>query len=202
MPDNLRASVFFMAFAVLLCGLAVEYAVSEVNTAHVQALWKDYVVAQKRLQFDIAKMLGREWPEMQSVAGLERDQQFALIELHNMKFQYLMIYDPDRIIYDDGISRFAGFEWTDDDSEALRDLNPDFEKLERWAVLNAKRLAEHPDQGLTEQRLSSLQRDERFQLMMDRYEERMEDLAAALERIDRAHTRTERNKVLKLQIGR
>ncbi|MGD8413284.1 MAG: hypothetical protein PVF33_03590 [Candidatus Latescibacterota bacterium] len=202
MPNILRASVFFMAVASLLCGLLVEYAVSEINTAQVQALWKDYVVAEKRLQFDIAKMLSREWPEMQSVAGLERDQQFALIELQNLKFQYLMVYDPDRIVYDDGLSRFTGFEWKVDDSEALRDLNPDFGKLERWADLNAKRLAEHPDQGVAERRLSSLRGDERFRLMMDRYQERMDDLEAALQMIDLADKRTERNKVLKSQIGR
>jgi len=202
MPSILRASVFFMTAAILISGVVVEYAVSDVNTSQVEALWKDYVVAKKRLQFDLANLMGNQWPELQSVAGLQRDQQFALVELHNMKFQYLLVYDPDRIVYDEGLSQFADFDWNEADSEALREMNPDFSKLERWAELNSNRLSDHPDLTMAGERLTSLQRDERYQSMMIRYQARMNDLESALDMIDRADKRSERTKTLKSHVGR
>jgi hypothetical protein len=202
MPNILRASVFFVTAAILISGVAVEYAVSDVNKTQVEALWKDYVVAQKRLQFDLANMLGHEWPEVQRVTGLQRDQQFAQIELRNMKFQYLLAYDPDRIVYNGGLLQFANFDWNEEDSEALRDLNPDFLKLERWAELNSKRISEHPELTLADRYLATLQRDARYRSMMERYEDRIDDLESALDMIDQAHKRSERNKTLKSQIGR
>jgi len=202
MPNILRASVFFVTAAILISGVVVEYAVSDINTTQVEALWKDYVVAKKRLQFDIANMMGHEWPELQSVAGLQRDQQFATIELRNMKFQYLLVYDPDRIVYGDGLSRFADFNWNEDDSAALREMNPDFLKLERWAELNSKRLSDHPDLAVADKMLTALEHDQRFRSMMGRYQDRMDDLESALNTIDRDNKRSERNKALKSQVGR
>jgi hypothetical protein len=201
MPNILRASVFFVTAAILTSGVVVEYAVSDVNKTQVEALWKDYIVAEKRLQVDLANLMGNQWPELQSVAGLQRDQQFALVELHNLKFQYLLVYDPDRIVYDEGLSQFADFDWNEADSEALRELNPDFSKLERWAELNSKRLSDHPNVTLVDERIASLQRDERYQSMMDRYQARMNDLESALDLIDRADKRSERTKTLKSHVG-
>ena len=145
--------------------------------------------------------MGNQWPELQSVAGLQRDQQFALVELHNLKFQYLLVYDPDRIVYDEGLSQFADFDWNEADSEALRELNPDFSKLERWAELNSKRLSDHPNVTLVDERIASLQRDERYQSMMVRYQARKKDLESALDSIHRADKRSERTKTLKSHVG-
>ena len=202
MPGILRASVFFIIATALVSGVVVDSALSTVNTGQVEALWKDYVVAEKRLQFDVANLLGHQWPELQSVAGLQRDQQFALIELRNMKFQYLLEFDSDRIVYDGGLSQFADFEWTDADSEALREANPDFLKLERWTEKNSERLSEHPDLVVASESLTKLQRDERYQTMIERYQARMDDLESALDTISRAKKRSERTKALKSQIGR
>jgi hypothetical protein len=202
MPGILRASAFFVITVGLISGVAVDYAVSNVNTGQVEALWKDYVVAEKRLQFDVANLLGHKWPELQTVAGLQRDQHFALIELRNMKFQYLLEFDPDRIVYDEGLSQFADFEWTDADSEALREAIPDFLKLERWAEKNSKRLSEHPDLVVAGERVTTLQRDENYQHMIERYQARMDDLESALDTISQAKKRAERTKALRSQIGR
>lgn len=202
MPGILRASAFAIIAAVLISGVVVDPSVSSVNTGQVEALWKDYVVAKKRLQFDVANLLGHKWPELQSVTGLQRDQQFALIELWNMKFQYLLEFDADRIVYDEGLSQFANFEWTEPDSEALRESNPDFLKLERWAEKNSKRLSEHPDLVVADERLTTLQRDERYQTVIERYQARMDDLESALDMISRAKKRAERTDVLKSHIGR
>jgi len=202
MPAVLRASVFFMAVTVLISGSVVDYAVSEVNAGHVEALWNDYVIAEKRLQFDLASLLGGQWPELQGVAGLQRDQQFAAIELRNVKFRYLLQCDPDRIVYDEGLSQFASFDWTEADSEALRAANPDFEKMERWAEKMSQRLSKHPGLVAAGERLTTLQRDERYQMMIERYQARMDDLETALDTIARAKKRSERTEALKSYIGR
>jgi hypothetical protein len=202
MPGFLRASVLLLVAAVLIAGAVVHPAFSDVNKAHVEALWKDYVVATKRLQVDVAKMLGDRWPELQNIARLRRDREFARIELRNMQFQYLLEFDPDRIVYDGGLSQFANFEWTDSDSEALRETNPDFVKLETWAEFNSERLTEHPDRVVVRERLTDLEQNERYLSMIHRFEAQMDDLESALGTIAEAQKRAERTKMLKSQIGR
>jgi hypothetical protein len=202
MPGFLRASVLIVASAAVICGIVVFPSFSGVNMGQIEALWKDYVVAQKRLQFDISRMLGDGRPELEAVAGLQRHQQFALIELRNMRFQYVLATDPERLVYDRGLSEFAEFEWNDADDEALREANPDYAKLERWAEKNAARLAEHPDLPASGEQLVTLQRGERYRSMLERYQARMDDLESALNTISRAQKRAERTKTLKSQIGR
>jgi hypothetical protein len=175
-----------------MSGVVVVPSVSGIDTGHVKALWKDYVVAQKRLQFDVSRLLGDDRPELQEVARLQRDQQFALIELRNMRFQYVLDFEPDRLVFDKGLSEFAEFEWKDSDNEALRETNPDYFKLERWAEKNASRLSEHPDLVKSGEHLFALQRDERYQSMIDRYQARMDDLESALDTISRAQKRKKR----------
>ena len=202
MPGTVRASVFFVTATALLCGFVVDPALSNVNTGQVEALWKDYVVAEKRFQFDLARLLGQQWPELQGVAGLQRDQQFAVIEMRNMKFEYLLKFDPERIEYGEGLSRFANFEWTEADSEALRASNPYFAKMEQWEETTSKRLSEHPDVAVAGEKLTALQTDERYRSMVERYQARMDDLESALTSISKANKRSERTKALKSQIGR
>jgi hypothetical protein len=202
MPGFLRASVLLLVAAVLIAGAVVHPAFSDVNKAHVEALWKDYVVATKRLQVDVAKMLGDRWPELQNIARLRRDREFARIELRNMQFQYLLEFDPDRIVYDGGLSQFANFEWRESDSEALRETNPDFVKLEKWSEFNSERLTEHPDRVVVRERLTDLEQNERYLSMIHRFEAQMDDLESALDTIAEAQKRAERTKMLKSQIGR
>ena len=106
----LRASASIIAVAVaaaaLIAGPLVIPSVSTTNTAHVEALWKDYIVAQKRLQFDLARLLSDDWSDFQGVADLQRDHEFAMIELRDMRFQYLLVFDPDRLVYKDGLDGF------------------------------------------------------------------------------------------------
>ena len=202
MPGFLRASVLIVASAAVICGIVVFPSFSGVNMGQIEALWKDYVVAQKRLQFDISRLLGDGRPELEEVAGLQRDQQFAVIEMRNMKFEYLLKFDPERIEYGEGLSRFANFEWTEADSEALRASNPYFAKMEQWEETTSKRLSEHPDVAVAGEKLTALQTDERYRSMVERYQARMDDLESALTSISKANKRSERTKALKSQIGR
>ena len=203
MPGFLRASASIIALAVavaaLIAGPLVIPSVSATNTAHVEALWKDYIVAQKRLQFDLARLLSDDWSDFQGVADLQRDHEFAMIELRDMRFQYLLVFDPDRLVYKDGLDGFIDFEWSDADSEALRDSNPDYLKLERWTEMNAKRLSEHPGLVAVDDRLNLLQGDERYQTMIEHYRTRIDDLESALDSIARAKKRAEQKSIQKAQ---
>jgi len=146
----------------------------------VAAVWKDCVVANKRFQYDLSRLVAGNWPELKAVADLQRDQQFAEIELRNMEFQYLLRNAPERIVTDRGISAFTEFGWTAADSDALRRANPDFVKLERWAEKNAKRIAQHRKYAIVQERIGSLREDERYRSMKRRYEKRLAELERAL----------------------
>lgn len=169
-----------LAHAGLGLTLLVAAPLGAVNRPDVAAVWKDYVVAKKRLQYDLSRLVTRKWPELKAVADLQRDQQFAEIELRNMEFQYLLQKAPERIVTDRGISAFAEFEWAAADGDALRRVNPDFAKLERWAEKNARRLAEHPKYVIVQERIGSLREDERYRSMKTRFEQRLADLERAL----------------------
>ena len=167
-----HAALGLMLFAATPLGAA--------GRSDVAAVWKDYVVANKRFQYDVSRLVAGKWPELKAVADLQRDQQFAEIELRNMEFQYLLRNAPERIVTDRGISAFAEFEWAAVDSDALRRVNPGFVKLERWAEKNAKRLAQHRKYAVVQERIGSLREDERYRSMKRRYEKRLAELERAL----------------------
>jgi hypothetical protein len=185
-----RRSVVVCAAVALAAILITPNTVSATGTGQVEALWKDYVVAKKRFQFDLSRLLAGTWPELEGVARLQRDQQFAMIELRNMKFQYLLENDPDRIILDDGLSAFANFDWTEEDDEALREANADFAKLQRWAAMNDQRLSDHPKFPAAQERLERLQREEHFRSMHDSFELRLDDLETTLSLMARRAKKT------------
>ncbi len=199
MPGFLRASASIIVVAALIAGTFVIPSVSTTNTAHVEALWNDYVVAQKRLQFDLSRLVSDDSPDLQGVADLQRDQKFAMIELRDMRFQYLLVFDPDRLVYKDGLDGFIDFEWPDADNEALRDSNPDYLKLERWTEMTAKRLSGHPGLIDVDDRLIMLQGDDRYQTMIEHYRARMNDLESALDSIAKAKRRAEQKNLQKAQ---
>ncbi len=101
-------SMLVITAATLVAGLFATLSVSATE-GEVTAVWKDYVVAQKRLQFGLARLLAHKWPELEGVANFQRDQQFAALELRNKKFQYLLKHSPDRIVMDEGLTAFAEF---------------------------------------------------------------------------------------------
>lgn len=174
--------VIITVAAILVAGAVAPLAVTAID-GDVVAVWKDYVVAEKRLQFDVSRLLTEKWPELAEVANLQRDQTFADLALRNLAFEYLLEQDPSRIVIDGDLSAFTEFEWSEEDSDSLRARNPYFARLEQWAASNARRLAEHPDLALAGERLYSLQRDEYYLKMIERFQSRLYDLESALDRL-------------------
>ena len=172
-------SMLVITAATLVAGLFATLSVSATE-GEVTAVWKDYVVAQKRLQFDLARLLAHNWPELEGVANFQRDQQFAALELRNKKFQYLLKHSPDRIVMDEGLTAFAEFEWTEQDDDKLRATDPGFAKLQQWAEMNAERLSRHPQLAAAGESLLVLQRDEYYLLVIERFQTRLNDLETTL----------------------
>jgi hypothetical protein len=172
-------SILVITAAALVAGLIAPLSVSAIE-GEVTAVWKDYVVAQKRLQFDLARLLSHKWPELEGIANLQRDQQFAALELRNKKFQYLLEHTPDRIVMDQGLTAFAEFEWTERDDDELRATDPGFAKLQQWAETNAERLSRHPQLAAAGESLLALQRDEYYLLVIQRFQTRLNDLETTL----------------------
>ena len=172
-------SMLVISAATLVAGLIAPLSVSATE-GEVTAVWKDYVVAQKRLQFDLARLLAHKWPELEGVANLQRDQQFAALELRSRKFQYLLEHAPDRIVMDEGLTAFAEFEWTEKDDDKLLATDPSFAKLQQWAEMNAERLSRHPQLAAAGESLLVLQRDEYYLLVIERFQTRLNDLETTL----------------------
>lgn len=176
----LRRSAFIITLICLIAGLVVPLVVTAKSTVDLSAVWKDYTVAQKRFQFDLAKLLTDEWPHLVGVAALQRDLQFALIELKNMRFNYLMDYAPERLVLDKGLSTFASFEWTEADSETLREIDTNYAKLERWVEKFTTDLSDHPDFPEADRHIGSLQYHDYYRSMVERYQARLVDIESAL----------------------
>jgi hypothetical protein len=175
-----RRGAFFITIACLITGLVMPVAVTSSSTVDVSAVWKDYTVAQKRFQYDLARLLTDEWPQLDGIAGLQRDLQFALIELKNMRFNYLMDYAPDRLVLDKGLRTFAEFDWTEADSEDLREIDTNYAKLERWVEKFTGDLQDHPDLAEADAAIGSLVHHDHYRSMVERYQARLIDIESAL----------------------
>lgn len=173
-PNALSIAVVVLA-AIMIAPLAVNATGGE-----AEALWKDYIVAKKRHQFDLANLITDKRPELAGVARLQRDQQYAMIEMRNMKFQYLLENEPDRLVWDEGLSTLANFDWTEEDTELLRASNPDFAVLERWTRFNSERLSAHPKLPEAARYVEELHREKHYLLMIARFELQMDDLETTL----------------------
>lgn len=182
----LRRSAEFITILILAAGLVVLQPVETPASGDLAAVWKDYTVARKRFHYDLARLVTDERPELGGVAGLQRDLQFALIELNNLRFHYLIEHAPERLVLDHGLETFARFEWTEDDSEALRELEPDYAKLERWVDKFTKELSDHPDLPEAEQCIFALHHNDYYRSMVERYHLRLTDIESALRLVARA----------------
>lgn len=144
-------------------------------------VWKDYVVAQKRFQTDLFTLVSDKWPELESIAALQRDQQLATIEQSDMEFTYLAEHEPERIVLDQGWEAFTNFGWKETDSDRLRKANPDFGKLEKRLDDTNKAISEHPNRTGVHEHVLELMKDEVYNSMVERFNKRMDQLKKSLE---------------------
>jgi hypothetical protein len=124
-PVHAIISVTFACSA--LVGIAlVGLSASRASDNPADKAWTAYVQAQRQWQQELADFLSTQRTDLKKVIAANRDLQLALIDRRSFEFHYLVATHPERIVTNQGISQFANFPWTDQDTIALSGSNPDY----------------------------------------------------------------------------
>lgn len=114
----------------MLIGLCVNFFASSTNELNsLENAWKAYARTQRQFQQELADFFGSRRPDLKDLIQTNRDLQLALIDRRSLEFRYLLSTHPERIVKDQGISRFANFGWTEEDSIALQRANQEYEAV-------------------------------------------------------------------------
>jgi len=89
-----------------------------------------YADAQKKYQNDLYALFLPKWPDLKPVIEVNRNLQVALVDSSTMKFYYLLKHNPNGIVRNQGVSTFANFDWTDEDTQMLRSADLAFTALD------------------------------------------------------------------------
>src|SRR5437667_12749390 len=105
----------------MLVPLCVDAFSRSTNTADsLETAWTAYTQAQRQWQQELADFFANRRPDLKDLIQQNRDLQLALIDRRSVEFHYLVSTHPERIVKDQGISRFANFSWTEEDLAALQ----------------------------------------------------------------------------------
>ena len=85
----------------------------------VASVSQDYAAAKTRYQQDLRDLIVAEQPDLMPLADINMQLQSALAEARHLKMLHLIGTDPKRITADQGLSRFANFDWSDQDTATL-----------------------------------------------------------------------------------
>ena len=119
-----RISIRVLAFLVISPATAADLA----ETARkAQAA---YAAAQREWQIGLAELAVEQRPEFEAIAKAQRDLQVAYLERGTSKFEYLMAEDPSRIVLTEGLSQFINYDWSDEDTQTLREADPGYAALD------------------------------------------------------------------------
>jgi len=160
--DTSRARTrFVVAGTVLILFSAAGFDGSGVSSVKAKKAWAAYTQAERQYQEESADFLAARQTDLKELIFLNRNLQLALIERRSLEFQYLLVEHPERIVTNRRISRFANYDWTDEDAQALRRTNPAYvaaidhlkdlkersDRDSRWPALRAasQALAKEPD---------------------------------------------------------
>lgn len=136
---------------------------------------KQYLVAKVEYQTGLARLVTQQDASLAALADLNAAVQIAKAKSRHHKMIYLIETDPSRIVTDRGLSRFANFSWSPQDTLSLAEqdrkfsnINKDVERLQAkakghadWPRMRAvfrSKLARNPAHGAL---LKSLQAHQR-----------------------------------------
>lgn len=139
-PDRL----VYMLLMALFMALPLAANADSFSTIATQARTK-YAAAQEALQRGVAALVARKGPQFREIASIENDLQQAYIERADLRFRYLLAHDPHRIILNEGVSRFANFDWTAVDTLVLSKHDPAYARLEEKILALEKKNDRYPD---------------------------------------------------------
>ncbi len=142
----------------------------------------EYSLAQEKWQRGLAELVIRTNPEFTAVASAQRDLQLASIALRTARFDYVLRHDPSRIVLTNGLSQFSNFEWSDDDSRALIEVDPSYAALERNVSELRRKNDEQPDWAIFREYFrNTLSQSHDYQILLQEFMSRTKQVEALLQ---------------------
>jgi len=143
--------------------------------------WTAYTQAQRQFQQELADFFTSRCPELKDLIHENRDLQLALIDRRSLEFRYLLSTHPERIVKNEGISRFTNYGWNEEDQNTLRRSSQEYEAaLKRVAELR-KRSDEDLRWPIFRAAQKALEHDPEFQRIYERQDERTKAAEKLLE---------------------
>jgi hypothetical protein len=171
-PVHAIISVTFACSA--LVGIAlVGLSASRASDNPADKAWTAYVQAQRQWQQELADFLSTQRTDLKEVIAANRDLQLALIDRRSFEFHYLVATHPERIVTNQGISQFANFPWTDQDTIALSGSNPDYAATVKRVELLRQRSDSNPLWSALREANRSLANQPEYQKIYARFEQRL-----------------------------
>jgi hypothetical protein len=151
------------------------------STEVARKAWTAYTQAQRQFQQELADFFVSRRPDLKDLVLVSRDLQLSLIERRSLEFRYLIATHPERIVRDQGISKFSNYDWTDEDAKVLGRSNPDYEAARRRVGALRERSDGHPQWPALRAANQVLAKDADYQKIFGRFEQRVEAVDKLLE---------------------
>ena len=140
-----------------------------------------YTASQIEWQRGLAELVIRMRPDFEDVATLQRDLQLAYVELGTARFESLLEEDPSRIVLTGGLSAFANFRWSEEDTEILMADDASYAALEKKVAALRKRNDDHPSwPSFREYFRNSLSKTREYQALLGRFMEKQKAVVELL----------------------
>ena len=131
--------------------------------------WDHYNEAQKVWQEEVQTLLARRRPDLAEVSQATLRMQWALLDLRAARIRYLLASDPQRFVRNQDLAHFIRFEWTSQDSTALRAEDPSFVDLEAQVELLQEKALTHAQYPASREFLQELLFDSEFRETVARF---------------------------------
>ena len=171
-----RISIGVLAFLVISPATAADFAETarKAQTA--------YAAAQREWQIGLAALAVEQRPEFEAIAKAQRDLQVAYIERGTSKFEYLLAEDPSRIVLTEGLSPFINYDWSDEDTQTLREADPGYAALDVKVAALRKRNDDQRDwESFREYFHNTLLKSKEYQALFSAFMEKQKAVEALLD---------------------
>ena len=163
------------AGGMLLGMLSSGFCQSASSDAAAGKAWTAYTGAQREWQRDLADFQSSRRLGLKDLILLSRDLQLALIELRTLEFHYLLKTHPERIVRNEGISRFSNFDWENPDRDALRRSNADYALVEKRVQTLRQRSDGNPQWPALRAAHRSLEKTAAWQQIYGRFRQQVKE---------------------------
>ncbi|MCP5111850.1 MAG: hypothetical protein GY953_13550 [bacterium] len=140
-----------------------------------------YAAAQVEWQRGLAGLVIEKRAEFEAVATAQRDLQLGYVELSTARFEYLVEQHPSRIVLTKGLSAFANFAWSEEDTKTLTAADSSYAALERKVAALRKRNDDHPSwPSFREYFRTDLAKSSEYQALLSEFMEKQKAVGALL----------------------